>query len=250
MHGDLGGETAGPGHLRRSGIGDVADVDPHAFVARQSAHSVVLRLQRAVLQMVPVVLLRIAQYHGIVLGVHRQHLAGPGDVPHEIGDLIVVVHQYVPRGGTHEQLEPSGRRGHLLYLGIRGQRGEQPVIHVRLPADQRLLLHQRPVVRRRGLGIGHVDYPRDPSEQRGHGAGGEILLLGEPGFAEMHVRIDESRQDQPAPEVDPLVASPDQPSDGNYLPVLYADGGLLDLTVDEELALDDQVHSAPSLPPR
>ena len=60
--------------------------------------------------MVPGAVLRLLGDQGIVLGMHADPLAGGQGVGDRGDELLVIVQQDVPRGGTHEKLESRDKR--------------------------------------------------------------------------------------------------------------------------------------------
>ena len=255
MHGDLGGET---GRLRHSGAldrGDMADVDRRSLeIGCETRYRVCLGGGRTVAQMVPAAALLPLRYEVVVLRMDRHPPPGGEDIPHSGDQLLVVIEQDVARGGTHEQLESDdqGSEHAGVHPGRHGR--EEAVIGHRLPADGGLLLVERLDIGHGGLRVRHVVDAGHPRMYRRHRPGAEVLLRGHPGIAEMHVRIDESRDHYPAgPQVDPPLPSGDVAPGGDDAPVLrYPDLGVPELPVDQRPSFQygvDVGHPDPSTGP-
>ena len=235
VHGALGGEARIPRHGQTLGRGQMADVYVgSAEVRSQPGDGLPLRLGGAVPQVVPAAPLLALRYQMVVLGVDAHAPAGGEHVPYRRDHLLVVVQEDVPRGRSHEQLEPHDHGGQHPCVDAGGDRREQAVVGDCLPAHDRLLLPERANVGDGRHGVGHVVHAGHPRVDGCERPGAEVLLPGHPGVAEMHVRIDEPGQhDVAGPQLDPPVPAPHHAPDGYYPPVADPDLGVPELPVDE-----------------
>jgi len=199
--------------------------------------------------MVPAATLLSFRYQMIVLGMDRHPASRGQDVLHRRNHLIIVVQEYVPRGRPHEQLESDHQRRQHPRVDPRGDRCEQPVVGDRLAADDRLLLLQRTHVDDGGRRVRHVEDAGHARMDGGQRPCAEILLLRHPGIAEMHMRVGECRQEDPAgSEIDPALPAGNAASDGGYPSFLgHPHLGISQSAVDEGPSLEhrvDIVHGA------
>ena len=105
-----------------------------------------------------------------------------------------------------EELEGDGpeRPQRLDVLQRPAQHHLEADVDVDPAPGQRDLLAQ--LVRRRGPGLvgGHVEHGGDTAQRGGMGSGGEVLLVGEPGLAQVGMGVDEAGQHHAARRVDHL----------------------------------------------
>ncbi len=174
------------------------------------------------------------------------------DVPHRRNQFLVIIQQDVPGGGSHEQFESDDQRGEHAGVDPRGDGREQSVVGHGLPADGRLLLLERTDVGHGRLGVGHVVDAGDACVDGRRRPGAEILLRGHPGVAEVHVRIDETGDHDPAgPQVDPPLPSGNTTSSSDDAPVLgYPDLGVPQLPVDQRSSFQNGLDIGHRIPPR
>ena len=121
---------------------------------------------------------------------------------------LLRVHQQVARAGPDEDFDAGGRRqvGGFQFLQVvrRGPEVEAPVRHA-LRRGHPVLRLPEGAGRGRGDGVGHLQHGRHPAGHGGGGPGGEVLLVRQPGVAEMHLIVDHAGEDQLAGAVDRLV---------------------------------------------
>ena len=111
-------------------------------------------------------------------------------------------------------------------------------------AAARDLVGQRLGVRRGRIGVRHLEHCGDAAEHGGARAGLEILLLGQPGLAEMHLGVDDAGQhvqalrlDHRAPGGAGEVADRRDPAAG-YADIAYT----LAVLVDDRAAAYDHIE--------
>ena len=196
-------------------------------------------------------------------GVERAGLVAPqgmaGDVAARLGQrpplaqprLVLAMHGHAAAAGGHhpplrlhsrdQQVAGRGAHEHLdaAAAGQRLERGEgfaivaarADIVAVVAPAAPGDALELAPVglgVGDRGPGVGHVEHAGDAAGDGGAGAGFEILLVLEPGLAEMHLGVDEAGQDVQAGGVDRgLGRRPREVADGGDAPAAHGDVGAL-----------------------
>ena len=199
VHCDFSRESGRLRHVETFRRRQMAYVDPGSpEVGGQPAYGSPLGLGRTVPEMVPGAALRLPRYEMVVLRVDAHPLARCEDVPDRRDHLLVVVQQYVPGRGSHEELERWDQGGDHAGVDVGGDCREQTVVHVRPAPDGRLLVQKRLDIGDRGLGVGHVEDARHSAVDGGHRPRVESLFVRHTGVAEVHVRIHETRQDYPA----------------------------------------------------
>jgi hypothetical protein len=99
---------------------------------------------------------------------------------------------------------------------------------------------------RRGLrvGVGHLEHRRDAAHDGRTGTRFEILFVIQARLAEMHLGVDNARQDVQPPALDfPRRGGMRQVADGGDAPVAHADVALhASVVIDDDATLEDQVE--------
>ncbi len=244
MHGHLRGEAGGLGEVQTLGCRQMADVYRTAPEVRcKPVYGGPLGLGGTVPEMVPGAALHILLDQMVVLRMHAHPPAGGEDVPHGGDHLLVVIQQDVACGGTHEQLEGRDQRCEHSGVDVGRDRCEESVVHVGPAPDGRLLVHHGLDVGHGGLGVGHVQNAGDAPVSRRERPGVERLLVRHARVPEMHMRVDEAREDYPAgAHIHPLVPSGDQLSHGHDPSIRYAYLGIAELSVYEGTPLDHLLY--------
>ena len=115
---------------------------------------------------------------------------------------LLIVDEQIAGGGAHEHFDAGSawellQPRQLLDILPRGADEEGEVaIHAPAPAPD--LIGERLRAHRRWLGVRHLEHGGDAAEHGRPAAGLEIFLMLEPRLAEMHLGIDDARQDMQA----------------------------------------------------
>ena len=126
----------------------------------------------------------------------------PLDQRQDARQRLLVVDQQIAGGGAHEHFDAGGARKpleprQLLDILARGA-DEEGEVAMHAPAPARDLVGERLGAHRRGLGVRHLEHGGDAAKHRRPAAGFQILLMLEPWLAEMHLGVDDARQDMQA----------------------------------------------------
>lgn len=198
--------------------------------------------------MVPAAPLLVLGDQIVVLRMDAQTPSGRERVADRGHELVVIVHEDVPGGGSHEQLEPHHEGGEHPRIDPCCDRREQSVIGHGLAPDRGLLLPERADIRHRRDRVGHVEDARHPRVHGSERPRAEVLLVDHARVPQMDVRVYESRQEYPAgPQVYPPVPSGHEAADRDDLPLVYPDLGVPQLAVNERPTRYDRldVHRYP-----
>jgi hypothetical protein len=119
---------------------------------------------------------------------------------------VLLVHQQITRTGTDEDLD-SGSPPRPLQFAEVVRRGAdiEAVVHHAFLCRQRELLLQRGDRDRRGLCVGHLQKRRHAPFGAGEAPGVQVLFMFQPRLAEVHLVVDNARQEMEARRVDHLV---------------------------------------------
>ena len=159
----------------------------------------------------------------------------------------VVLDQQRAGGGAHEHLHRADAGQHFQFAEVLGvlARGAgiegEIAMHAVMAAPD---LVGDGLGRGRGrVGVRHLEHRGDAAEHGAARAGFEVLLVGEAGFAEMHVAVDDAGQQVQTLAVDGLAGrGPRQVADRRELAGADAEiARALAVVVDDGAALEDQV---------
>ena len=219
MRRDLGGDP----HAARLGLGDrldrlargqVLDVDPALLVAgdrRVARDHRRLRDRRDAGQPEPRGDLALVHHAGArqarVLLVQREHAAAEPLVLERLAQDRGAVHR--PAVVGEAERAGVGQLGHLgqrVAVEPARDRGEEADRDARLAPRRLAQRAQHGGVVDHRVGVGHRDDGDEAAGRRGAGAGVEVLLVLLAGHAQVHVRVDEAREQVAALAVDQLGA--------------------------------------------
>ena len=164
------------------------------------------------------------------------------------GERLLVVDEQVAGRGAHEHFDAGGARKllqprQLLDILPRGADEEGEVaMHAAAPAPD--FIGERLGAHRRGLGVRHLEDGRDPAKHGGPAAGLEVFLVLEPRLAEMHLCVDDTRQDVQAGGVQGLArVLGREVANRNDSAVLHTDiGKPFARMIDEGRAFDEEIE--------
>ena len=148
------------------------------------------------------------------VGVDRRRVLAVGDdrrrrLAEDRIERVGVVDQHVAGRGAHEHLDARRgqriQRADRLEVVVAGAQVE-PVVAPGAPRGAVVLVLQRGGIERRRRRVGHVHEAGQPAGDRRRGFGGDVGLVFQAGFAEMHLVVDHARQQPAAGGVDHVFA--------------------------------------------
>ena len=223
MHAGFGGDALARQRPRREqaellGGGDVQHVQARAVRLRQrhrQRRGLVAGIHRADARMLGEgdVVAEARRRRGFVGENGRRVFAVRGDEQRTVREDALqgafVVHQHVARGRAHEHLDAAGlgdvHRLDRFQVVVGGAQIEGEVGH-RAPRGAGVLVEQRGVVHRLRIAVRHLHHAGDAAGRRRAGFAGDVALVLEARFAEMHLVVDHARQQPRAGQRDLLRA--------------------------------------------
>ena len=159
----------------------------------------------------------------------------------------IILDQEGARGRAHEHLD-ARRAGQALQLGhmfgvLMGAADPEGEIAVHAVQAARHLVGQGFRGRGERIGVRHFEHRRHPAQHGGARTGLQILLVGQAGLAEMHLRVDDAGQDMQPRAVDALPgAGLRQIANGRDAPAAQANVALaLAVVIDQRSVLENGV---------
>ena len=145
----------------------------------------------------------IGAHRRFILTVRTDRQCRVGEDPFQ---GLLVVDQQIAGARADEDLDPRGPAGGLKLCDIVGRGADiEPVVDEAPCGSQRQLLLQALTGHRVGQRIGHLEERRDTPFRTGPRCVPQILFVSEPRFAEMHLIVNDTRQQVQSGRVDRIL---------------------------------------------